>query len=148
MFKTYLDMVEHGHGDGGDHGHLLVVVLEDEDHVELAEVELDTLEVHALHLGERQDESRLRASEVTSALVVIRYANLLNQVDEAVCGWLEDGCRAERCACIGCHVIPTLQPWSTYHGTTDHRTECRTQRRAQPSPQPDRLSKSDLNQQL
>ena len=51
-------MVEHGHGDGGDHGHLLVVVLEDEDHVEVLEAELNSLKVNELHVLQRADKRR------------------------------------------------------------------------------------------
>ena len=39
MTKKHLDVVEHGHWYGGDHGGLLGVVLEDEHHVEVLQTE-------------------------------------------------------------------------------------------------------------
>ena len=56
--KAHLDMVQHGHRHRGDHGDLLVVVLEDEDHVEVLQAELDTLEVDELDILQRADEGR------------------------------------------------------------------------------------------
>ena len=52
-------MIEHVHGDGGDHGDLLGVVLEDEDHVEVLQLELDALEVDQLDVAQRHHERRL-----------------------------------------------------------------------------------------
>ena len=49
-------MVQHGHGHRGDHGHLLVVVLEYEDHVEVLEAELNPLEMDQLHVLEGADK--------------------------------------------------------------------------------------------
>lgn len=49
-------MVQHVHGYGIDHGCLSNVILEDKDHVEVLKVELDTLEVHELHLVHHYDE--------------------------------------------------------------------------------------------
>jgi hypothetical protein len=55
---THLDMVQHGHRHRGDHGDLLVVVLEDEDHVEVLQAELYALEMDELDILERADEWR------------------------------------------------------------------------------------------
>ena len=43
-------MIKHGHGDGGDHGNLLVVILEDEHHVEILKAELNSLKVYELYV--------------------------------------------------------------------------------------------------
>ena len=51
--------VEGSHGDGVDHGHFAAVVLVDDDHVEVLQVELDPLKVDQLHLVQRHHEGRL-----------------------------------------------------------------------------------------
>lgn len=56
--EPFLDVVEHVHRDSIDHGHLLRIVLEDEDHVEVLQVELNTLEVNQLDVLQRDDEWR------------------------------------------------------------------------------------------
>lgn len=56
--KPLLDMVQHIHGHRIHHGHLLSIVLEHEHHVEVLEVELHSLEVHELHVLERDHEGR------------------------------------------------------------------------------------------
>ena len=40
--------------------YLALVVLEDEHHIEIPEMKLDSLKVDTLHLGQRQDECRLK----------------------------------------------------------------------------------------
>ena len=51
-------MIQHCHRDGSDHGDLLAVVLEDEDHVKVLEAELDTLEMNKFDILECGDERR------------------------------------------------------------------------------------------
>ena len=53
-------MVKHRHGDGGDHGNLLAVVLEDEHHVKVLEAELDTLKVNKLNVLQGGNKGRPR----------------------------------------------------------------------------------------
>ena len=55
-----LDVFEFVHRDGVDHRDLLAVVLEDEDHVEVLEVELHALEVHEFDLIQCDHERRLQ----------------------------------------------------------------------------------------
>ena len=66
-------MVKHGHRHRCDHGHLLVVVLEDEHHVKVLEAELDPLKVHQLHVLEGAHKRRP-----------------LGEVDQAAGGRLEE----------------------------------------------------------
>ena len=61
LLEPLLDMIEHAHWDGGDHGDLLVVVLEDEDHVEVLELELHSLKVNQLDVLQCHHERRLKS---------------------------------------------------------------------------------------
>lgn len=63
VLEPLLDGVERVDGHGVDHGDLLVVVLVDDDHVEVLQVELDSLKVNELHLVQRDHEGRLRTDE-------------------------------------------------------------------------------------
>ena len=54
----YLDMLEKVHGNGRDQHGFSVVILEDKNHVEILDVELDAFEVDQLHLVESDDERR------------------------------------------------------------------------------------------
>lgn len=45
-------MVKHVHWYGGDHVRLAVVIFEDEDHVKVFQLKLDTLKVHQLNVLE------------------------------------------------------------------------------------------------
>ena len=53
-------MIKHGHGDGGDHGNLLVVILEDEHHVKVLKTELDTFKVDKLNVFQGRNKGRPR----------------------------------------------------------------------------------------
>ena len=53
-------MVQLLHGYSVHHGDLASVVLEDEHHVKVLEVELNSLEVNQLDLIQRDDERRLK----------------------------------------------------------------------------------------
>ena len=57
--EPLLDVIEHGHWDGGDHHDLLGVVLEDEAHVEVLQLELNALEVNKLNVLKSDDHRRL-----------------------------------------------------------------------------------------
>ncbi len=70
-------MVQHCHGHGGHHGDFLVVVLEDEDHVEVLEAELDSLKVNQLHVLQGADERRPGG-----------------EIYQAAGGWLQQHCLA------------------------------------------------------
>ena len=59
LLEPLLDMIEHAHWDGGDHGDLLVVVLEDEDHVKVLQLELDSLKVDQLDVFKGHHKWRL-----------------------------------------------------------------------------------------
>ena len=59
--EPLLDVVEHVHGDGGDHADLLGVILEDENHVEVLQLELDALEMHQLNVFQSDDKRGLKA---------------------------------------------------------------------------------------
>ena len=48
--QPLLHMIKHGHGDGGDHGNLLVVILEDEHHVKVLQAQLDTFKVNKFNV--------------------------------------------------------------------------------------------------
>ena len=50
LLQPLLDVVQHGHGHRVDHGHLASVVLEDEHHVKVLQLELHALKVHQLHV--------------------------------------------------------------------------------------------------
>lgn len=52
-------MVQHVHWNGIHHGDTAPVVLEDEHHVKILQVELDTLKVHQLHVLQCDHERRL-----------------------------------------------------------------------------------------
>ena len=58
LLQPLLDVIQHVHGDGGDHGDLLRIILEDEDHVKVLEAELDTLEMNKFDILECGDERR------------------------------------------------------------------------------------------
>ena len=49
-------MIEHIHWHRRNHGYFAVIVLEDEHHVEILQVKLDTLEVDEFDIFERYDE--------------------------------------------------------------------------------------------
>jgi hypothetical protein len=61
--EPLLDMVQQRHRDGGDHHDLLGVVLGDEAHVEVLQVELDALEVDQLHVFQSDDQWRLKRED-------------------------------------------------------------------------------------
>ena len=61
LLEPLLDGVEGVDGHGVDHGDLLVVVLVDDDHVEVLQVELHALKVDQLHLVQSDHEWRLDA---------------------------------------------------------------------------------------
>ena len=52
-------MIQHVHGDRSDHGDLLGIILEDEDHVKVLQLELDALKVDQLDVAQRHHERRL-----------------------------------------------------------------------------------------
>ena len=56
LLEPLLDGVEGVDGHGVDHGHLLVVVLVDDDHVKVLQVELHPLKVDQLHLVQGHHE--------------------------------------------------------------------------------------------
>ena len=58
--QPLLHMIKHGHGDGGDHGNLLVVILEDEHHVKVLKTELDTFKVDKLNVFQGRNKGRPR----------------------------------------------------------------------------------------
>ena len=60
LLEPVLDLVQEVHGDGVDHRHLAAVFLEDEHHVKVLDVELDSLKVEQLHLVQRDDKRRLQ----------------------------------------------------------------------------------------
>lgn len=62
LLEPLLDGVERVDRHGVDHGHLLVVVLVNDDHVEVLQVELHTLKMDQLHLVQGHDERRLDGS--------------------------------------------------------------------------------------
>lgn len=59
LLEPLLDGVEGVDGHGVDHGDLFVVVLVDDDHVKVLEMELHALKVDQLHLIQSDDERRL-----------------------------------------------------------------------------------------
>lgn len=58
-------MVEHAHGYRGDHRDFLCVVLEDEDHVEVLQVELHALKVNQLNVTQGNNEGRLQLNRMS-----------------------------------------------------------------------------------
>lgn len=60
LLQPLLDGVQRVHRHGVDHGDLFVVVLVDDDHVEVLQVELNALKVDQLHLVEGHHERRLK----------------------------------------------------------------------------------------
>ena len=58
LLQPLLDVIQHVHGDRSDHGDLLGIILEDEDHVKVLEAELDTLEMNKFDILECGDERR------------------------------------------------------------------------------------------
>lgn len=60
VLKPLFDVIQHIHGDGIDHRHLPVIILEDEHHIKILEMESNSLEVNELHFFKRYDEWRLR----------------------------------------------------------------------------------------
>ena len=58
--EPLLDVVEHVHGDGGDHADLLGVILEDEHHVEVLQLKLDSLEVNQLDVLQGNHQGGLK----------------------------------------------------------------------------------------
>ena len=83
-------MIQHCHRDRSDHGDLLAVVLEDEDHVKVLEAELDTLEMNKFDILECGDERR-PGGKVN--LNKTYYNNLLDlkppNTYQAARGWLQ-----------------------------------------------------------
>ena len=63
VLEPLLDGVQGVDGHGVDHGDLLVVVLVDDDHVEVLQVELNALKVDQLHLVQGHHERRLDAEK-------------------------------------------------------------------------------------
>lgn len=72
-------MIQHVHGYSIDHPDLPGIILEDEDHIKVLEVELHPLKVYELHLLQGDDEGRP-----------------LRQVDQGAGGGLQQHCAAER----------------------------------------------------
>ena len=50
LLQPLLDVIQHVHGDRSDHGDLLGIILEDEDHVKVFHTEADSLKVTELHV--------------------------------------------------------------------------------------------------
>lgn len=59
LLEPLFDGVQRVDGDGVDHRHLLAVVLVNDDHVEVLQVELHALEVDQLHLVQGHHKRRL-----------------------------------------------------------------------------------------
>ena len=59
LLQPLLDVIQHVHGDRSDHGDLLGIILEDEDHVKVLQLELDALKVDQLDVAQRHHERRL-----------------------------------------------------------------------------------------
>ena len=59
LLQPLLDVIQHVHWDGSDHDDLLGIVLEDEDHIKVLQLELDALEVDQLDVAQRHHERRL-----------------------------------------------------------------------------------------
>ena len=59
LLQPLLDVIQHVHGDRSDHGDLLGIILEDEDHVKVLQLELDALKVNQLDVAQRHHERRL-----------------------------------------------------------------------------------------
>lgn len=78
LLEPLLDGVEGVDGHGVDHGDLLVVVLVDDDHVEVLQVELHTLKVDQLHLVQSDHERRLDA-EHTEKIFSERKPEVMNE---------------------------------------------------------------------
>lgn len=64
LLQPLFDGVQRVDGHGVDHRHFLVVVFINDDHVEVLQVKLDSLEMNQLHLVERHHERRLREKRV------------------------------------------------------------------------------------
>lgn len=62
LLEPLLDRVERVDRHGVDHGHLLVVVLVNDDHVEVLQVELHSFKMDQLHLVKGHDKRRLDGS--------------------------------------------------------------------------------------
>jgi len=59
ILEPLLDMVQLVHRNCIDHRHFAMVILEDEHHVKVLEVKLDSLKVNKLHLIQRNHQWRL-----------------------------------------------------------------------------------------
>lgn len=59
LLEPLFDWIQRVDGHGVDHGDFLVVVFINDDHVEVLQVELDSLKMNQLHLVERHHERRL-----------------------------------------------------------------------------------------
>ncbi len=67
-------MVQLVHGYGIDHGDLLVVVLVYEDHVEVLQVELDSLKVDTLHFIQSYHKRRLTGGRYLCMYKHVQYS--------------------------------------------------------------------------
>ena len=56
-------MIKHVHWDGGDHHHFLRIILEDENHVEILQTELDTLKMDQLDILQSNSKWRLEKNK-------------------------------------------------------------------------------------
>lgn len=129
ILEPIFDVIEHGHRNGIDHGHLLVVVFEDKDHVEVLQLELDALKVHQLHVLQRDDEGRLqrkRSDVIWTWLVRARRAGRGSRISPIRSSWPSSPRWVAATPCYG-----TAHPGSPARGT-----ERQTPRRCASSPPP------------
>lgn len=59
LLKPLLHVIQHVHGNGVDHGHFPMIIFEHEDHVEVFQMKLDTLEMYQFDILQRYDKWRL-----------------------------------------------------------------------------------------
>ncbi len=85
-------MVEHVHGNRGDHGRLPVVVLEDEDHVKVLQLKLDALKVDQLNVLQRDDEGRLQGEDKRSISSTKNFFKTypVSEIHQAATGGLQE----------------------------------------------------------
>ena len=50
LLKPFLDVVKHVHWYGIHHGHFTMIVFENEDHIKILQMKLNTLEMNKLHV--------------------------------------------------------------------------------------------------
>ncbi len=90
-------MVKHVHRDCCDHHDLFVEVLEDEDHVEVLQVELNSFEMHQLDIFQRDNKRGLPRQDhqrpIGDQLLPNTYP--CREVDETGASRLEQHCLSE-----------------------------------------------------